>query len=59
MPVLNKETKNKTSMLKMQLTTEQRVFAVKTHHKTSSYLEVKKTFRRRFSEKDPPINRAI
>ena len=46
-------------MLKMQLTTEQRVFAVKTHYKTSSYLEVKKTFRRRFSEKDPPTNRAI
>ena len=59
MPVLNKETKNKTSMLKMQLTTEQRVFAVKTHYKTSSYLEVKKTFHRRFSEKDPPTNRAI
>ena len=59
MPVLNKEAKNKTSILKMQLTTEQRVFAVKTYYKTSSYLEVKKTFRRKFSEKDPPTNRAI
>ena len=30
MPTLNKETKNKTSILKIQLTTEQRVLVVKT-----------------------------
>ena len=41
MPTLNKETKNKTLVLKMQLTTEQRVLAVKTFYKTSSYLKVK------------------
>ena len=29
MPTLNKETKNKTSILKIQLTTEQRVLVVK------------------------------
>ena len=30
MPTFNKETKNKTSILKIQLTTEQRVLVVKT-----------------------------
>ena len=57
MPTFNKETKNKASMLKMQLITEQRVFIVKTYYKTSSYLEVKKAIRRRFPEKDQPTNR--
>ena len=33
MPYLNKKTKNKTSVLKMQLTTEQQVFVVKTFTK--------------------------
>ena len=35
MPTLNKEMKNKTSVFEMQLTTEQRVFVVKMHYKTS------------------------
>ena len=56
MPTLNKETKSKASVLKMQLTTEH-VFVVKTYYKTSSYLEVKEAFCRRFPEKDPPTNR--
>ena len=59
MPTFNKETKNIASMLKIQLTTEQRVFVVKTYYKTSSYLEVKEAFRRRIPEKDPPKNRTI
>ena len=59
MPTLNKETKNKTLVLKMQLTTEQHVLVVKTFYKTSSYLKVKEVFRRRFPEKDPPTNRTI
>ena len=59
MPTLNKETKNKGSISKMQLTTEQRVFVVKTYYKTISYLEVKEAFRRTFSENDPPTNRTI
>ena len=33
MPTFNKKTKNKTSVLKMQLTTEQRDFVVKTFTK--------------------------
>ena len=33
MPVLNKEMENRTSVLKMQLTTEQPVFVVKTFTK--------------------------
>ena len=41
MPTLNKETKGKALMLKMQLTVEQRVFVVKTYYKTSSYMELK------------------
>ena len=49
---LNKETKNKAPMLKMQLTTEQRVFVVKTYYKTSSYLEVKEGFHRSFQRKN-------
>ena len=55
MPTFNKETKNKASMLMMQLFTDHRVIVVK----TSSYLDVKEAFRRRFSEKDPPTNRKI
>ena len=39
MPTLNKETKNKALMLK--LNTEQHVFVVKKYHKTGSYLQVK------------------
>ena len=35
MPTLNKEMENKTSVFEMQLTTEQRVFVVKMHYKTS------------------------
>ena len=58
-PTLNKETKNKPSVLKMQLTTEQRVFVVKTFYKTRSYPKVKKVFHKRFLEKDPPTNRTI
>ena len=46
-------------MIQMQLTTAQCVFVVKTYYKTSSYLEVKEAFRRRFPEKDPPANRTI
>ena len=59
MSTLNKETKNKASMLKIQLTTEQSVFLVQTYCKTISYLEVKEVFRRKFSEKGPPTNRTI
>ena len=59
MPTFNKETKKKASMLKIQLPTEQPVFVVKRYYKTSSYLEVKEAFRRRFPEKDPPTNRTI
>ena len=51
MPTLNKETKNKASILKMQLITEQRVFI--------GYMKVKEVFRRRFPEKDSPTNRTI
>ena len=58
-PTLNKETKNKTSVLTMQLTTEQRVFVVKTFYKTSSYPKVKEVFYGRFLEKDPPTNGTI
>ena len=46
MPTLNKETKGKALMLKMQLTVEQRVFVVKTYYETSSYMELKETFDR-------------
>ena len=53
----NKETKNKASILKIQLITVQHVFVVKTYYKTSSYLEVKEAFRERFLEKVPPRNR--
>ena len=59
MPTINRETKNKTLVLKMKLTTEQRVFVVKTFYKTRSYLKVKEVFRGRFPEKDPSINRTI
>ena len=44
MSTLNKERKNKASMLKTQLTTEQHVFLVKTYYKTSSYLELTHSF---------------
>ena len=57
MPTLSNKKKNKASMLEMQLPTEQRVFVVKTYYKTSSCQEVNETFRRTFSEKDPPPNR--
>lgn len=59
MHTLNKEIKNKTSMLKMQLTTELRFSAFKTYYKTSSHLEVNEAFRRGFPEKDQPTNRII
>ena len=59
MPALNKESKNKASMLKMQLTTEQRIFVVKSYYKTSNYLKVKEAFCRRFQEKDPLTNSTI
>ena len=55
MPAINKEIKNKNSMLKMQVTAEQRVFVVKTYSKTSRYLEVKEAIHRRFSER--PCNK--
>ena len=58
-PTLNKETKNKALMFKMQLTTEQYVFVVITYYKARSYLEVNETFHRRFPKKDPPPNRTI
>ena len=47
MPTLKRETKKQASMLKMQLATEL-VFVVKTYYNTSSYLEIKVAFRRRF-----------
>ena len=59
MPAINKEIKNKNSMLKMQVTAEQRVFVVKTYYKTSRYLEVKEAIHRRFSERGPAANRTI
>ena len=59
MSTLNKETKNKASVLMMQLTTKQSVFLVQMYSKTISYLEVKEAFRRTFSEKGPPTNRTI
>ena len=40
MPSFNTDTENKASVFKMQLTTGQRIFVVKTYCKTSSYLEV-------------------
>ena len=46
-------------MLKVQLITEQRVVVIKRYYKSSSYLEVKKTFHRRFLEKDPPTEITI
>ena len=49
MPTLNKETKNKALMLK--LNTEQHVFVVKKYHKTGSYLQVKQVFHRRLYRK--------
>ena len=45
MPTLNKETKKKASVFKMQLTTEEHVFVSKTYYKTSSYLEINEAFR--------------
>ena len=53
----NKETKNKASILKIQLITVQHVFVVKTYYKASSYLEVKEAFRERFLDKVSPRNR--
>ena len=44
-------------MLKIKVTTEHRVFVVKTYYKTTSYLEVKEDFHRSFPEKSPPENR--
>ena len=41
----------------MKVTTEHRVFVVKTYYKTTSYLEVKEDFHRRFPEKSPTENR--
>ena len=41
----------------MKVTTEHRVFVVKTYYKTTSYLEVKEDFHRSFPEKSPPENR--
>ena len=54
---LNKETKNKASVLKMQLIAEHGLFVVKIYCKISIYLEVKKAFGIRFPEKEPPIDR--
>ena len=45
MPTLNKETKKKASVFKMQLITEEHVFVSKTYYKTSSYLEINEAFR--------------
>ena len=58
-PTLNKETKNKALMFKMQLTTEQCVFVVITYYKARSCLEVNEAFHRRFPKKDPTRNRTI
>ena len=43
----------------MQLITEHCIFVVKMIYKTSSYLELKAIFCKRFPEKDPPRNRRI
>ena len=59
MPTLDKETKKKASVFKMQLITEEHVFLSKTYYKTSSYLEINEAFRWRFPEKDPPTNQTI
>lgn len=65
MPTVNKVTKSKASDLKMQLTSEQRVFVVQTFCVTSSYLELKgaicrlssENFQRKTHQKDPKHER--
>lgn len=54
MPTLNNETKSKPSMLKMQLTTKQRVFALPNQQRSRS----KRGCPHKFPEKEPPANRA-
>ena len=65
MPTVNKVIKSKASDLKMQLTSEQRVFMVQTFCVTSSYLELKgavsrlssENFQRKTHQKDPKHER--
>ena len=56
MPTFNKEAKKQSFIIKDAVNYWN---DLKRFHKSSSYLEVKKAFRRRFPEKEPPVNRTI